>query len=177
MNATPQTITGVFEQLGAAVQAKCARAGDKVPTIGVGEFAVARLKSKPSIVFVPIRGDARIARDRGGLSVDAAGGFDAAIEYGPQPLWDRELVVAARCYEADIDPCDELARRVVETLQEVLAGAYEPVGEEWDTAGETASGMVLVVLFRLRLRWATTTTPTVEPLTQVITPEMLEATI
>jgi len=169
---TPETFGELFDVIEASVRAKALGAGSAAPTFGRSEAEAHEYKALGNIATYPVSGQAKRASDRGGRRHTGTGTETEAVS-DPSPLWDRGVLFAARVYQKDIDTCNELAGHLVAALEDTLGGTnHEVTGEEWDTTGKVARGMVLVVTFRINARWYTSPTPTVVPTSYEQTTEL-----
>lgn len=164
-------LSDIFDALETKLTASLRANGEQVPTFKRGLSGAAEFKSKPSIVLVPIKGDASPARASGSVVSDGAGGYVTKAD--PPAMWERSLQVGARIYADDIDACNEMAERLIEAAQDAFEGGCRVEGEEWDTSNKLAQGEILVVFFRFAARWERRPLVIVQPLTMEETPAIV----
>lgn len=139
--------------------------GEKLPNMGLGEKAKFRSEAPPRIVWVPLRGGVRRARQAGG------DGFS-----NPNQLWERELQLEARIWHVDIQHAEDLANHFVAALHDVLSsGGHKILGEQWLTEGDLDLGVRMILTFSVLLPFTDEPSPTVTPTSAPITGNILPA--
>ncbi len=114
-------------------------AGQEPPSFGFGEHSITDQDAPPKITWVPIGGPLKRAKF-GGVDGDAH----------KEPVWDRDLGIAARVWADNVDQAEILCQQLAAAIQDVAPGHHSPVSEEWDTKSHAGNGVVCVVSFTVK---------------------------
>lgn len=159
------SIQACFDAVEARLLAVVGESGEKLPNMGLGEKAKFRSEAPPRIVWVPLRGPVRRARQAGGDQLS-----------NPNQLWERELHSEARIWHEDIPQVEVLANHFIAALHDVLSsGAHKIVAEDWNTSGDLQRGVQMVLTFSVLLPFTDEPSPTVVPTSTPVTGTMLPA--
>jgi hypothetical protein len=158
------SLQAVFNAVEARLLATMGELGEKLPNMGLGEKAKFKSEAPPRIVWVPLQGPARRARQAGGDGLS-----------NPNQLWERDLVCQARIWHDDIQQVEDLANHFVAALHDVLSSAaHKVIGEDWNTSSDLQRGTQMILTFSLQLPFteepSATAVPTGAPITGTILP-------
>jgi len=157
-------IREVCEGINAKLVAILEQVGDpEIPSFGLGEDATTESAAFPRIVWIPRSGRA----DNWNSRVSADG------KRNPRFRWSRNLHFEVHVWAKDIDAVETLAEQLVQAIHFMTVGSYSMVGEEWNTASATQSGILGVFTFEIRMPFCSETNPAIKIDKPTITPAVV----